>query len=83
MNAWLDAHEKTDLVRVDLDAKAREMKFEKMWFMWLTSSLDSRPLRKAAWYTLFTHAPELPRILVIVNCSIFISILIPHLVVKH
>ncbi len=47
------------------------------------ASLDSRPLRKAAWYTLFTHAPELSRILVIVNCSIFISILIPHLVVKH
>ena len=30
MNAWLDAHEKTDLMRVDLDAKAREMKFEKI-----------------------------------------------------
>ena len=26
----IDAHEKTDLVRVDLDAKAREMKFEKI-----------------------------------------------------
>ena len=35
-------------------------------------SLDSKPLRKAAWYTLFTHAPELPRTWVIVNCSIII-----------
>ncbi len=47
-------------------------------FVYVYVSLDSKPLRKAAWYTLFTHAPELPRIWVIVNCSIFISILITH-----
>ncbi len=39
-------------------------------------SVDSRPQGKAVWYTLFAHTCKLPRILVIVNCSIFVSMVL-------
>ena len=58
VNAWLDAHEKTDLMRVDLDAKAREMKFEKISGI---QTLNSSNTVENSCVTLTRQSPNFPQ----------------------